>query len=1401
MSQKSSMVALRASLFYGLVAGLWILFSDQLLAEFVKDRAQYTKLETYKGWFFVGFTGVMLFLIMRQLLERESKKIKELKKADSLTRLQQEALQMIASGKPLPDTLEVLLRGIEAQSPGMLASILLLDGTHLRHGAAPSLPKEYTLAIDGATIGPRVGSCGTAAHRGSPVFVSDIAHDPLWADYKHLALPHGLRSCWSTPILDEQKKVLGTFGIYHRKTGLPSDDDVGVIELVTHTATTAIEKHRAEKSLRESEERFRMLVEHASDAIFVHDTNGKILDVNRSACETLGFSRKELLQMSVMEITAEVQFSEVLGIWQKLKVGDSQIVRGLHQRKNGTTFPVEVSLTSYELSGQRVIAALARNLSGRKEYEDQLAQSVSLLRATIESSANGLLVVGLHGKVTLYNNRFAEMWRIPAELMVQGENAALLKAVFDQLIEPASFNQRVEEISQHPESESFDTIKFKDGRVFERVTRPQRLGDKIIGRVWSYRDVTEQKRTHEALERERELLRLMEANTSDRIYFKDLESRFIRVNETMAKLHGCENPADIIGKTDFDVFGKEHAGEAFVDEQRIIQTGIPMIGYEEKELWSNGKITWVSSSKACLRDSEGHIIGTFGISRDITKQKEIELALRENEERMRTLFDLSPDAIMVEDLNGRVLDVNDAACQLHEMTKEELIGKSVYELAPTDTHPTVKIDFAKLVSGQTRNIEGESLTAKGRRIPVDINASRITYVGQPALLINVRDISERRHATEMLRTTQALYSSLVEQMPVCVFRKDAAGRFEFANSRFCELKQLKREEILGRTAAEMAEYKLGQNLSDANDYNFSVVGVNHHNTIMKTGKTIEVDEEYIAPDGEVRFFHVFKTPVFDSNRKIIGSQGIMFDLTDRKQIDEKLRLANERTKFYMSRLPLAFIAWDQDFCVTEWNPAAERMFGWTTAEAIGRHAYELIVPADTQPLVSKVWQEIIAGGNLASHSVNDNVAKDGRRLNCEWRNMPLRDAHSRICGCLSIVEDITERVRNEKQRNELESQLRQSHKMEAVGQLSGGIAHDFNNILTIIQGNAALLQNLDLQPEEIHDASNQISNAAERAAGLTRQLLLFARKQEMQLINLDLNETVAHITKMLQRILGEDLALRTEYASALPLIQADTGMIEQILLNLAVNARDAMSNGGKLTIRTFSEKRSGKTESAVELWVGLQFTDNGSGIAPEILPRIFEPFFTTKKVGKGTGLGLATVYGIVQQHHGTINVQSEPGKGTTFTIAFPAAPVTETSQNLHKPQPTLPWGTETILLVEDEIPLRTFVSDLLQRCGYTVLEADSGPAALKIWATNRDKINLLFTDVIMPENMNGIELGQRLLAEKPALKIIYTSGYTGNLESRRATLVEGTNFIRKPFKPDGIANIIRYRLDEKSPAK
>ena len=335
MSKKSITVAFWASLLYSLVAGLWILFSDRLLGEFIRDPEQLTQMEIYKGWAFVVTTGSLLFFILRRSLEKESQKIEQLKKAEALTRLQNETLQMIAGGRPLQETLDTLLRGVEAQSPAARASILLLeaDGLHLRHGAAPSLPAEYIRAIDGAAIGPNAGSCGTAAFRGSPVFTSDIAHDPLWADYKHLALPHGLASCWSTPILDEQKKVLGTFAVYHPAPGLPQAGDVAVIELVTHTAATAIIKERAEKKLRGSEERFRTLVEQASDAIFVHDAEGRLLDANQSACQCLGYSRKELLRMTVMDIAEGIRLAEMRQLWQELQPGQSQMVRGRHRAK------------------------------------------------------------------------------------------------------------------------------------------------------------------------------------------------------------------------------------------------------------------------------------------------------------------------------------------------------------------------------------------------------------------------------------------------------------------------------------------------------------------------------------------------------------------------------------------------------------------------------------------------------------------------------------------------------------------------------------------------------------------------------------------------------------------------------------------------------------------------------------------------------------------------------------------------------------------------------------------------------------------------------------------------------------------------------------------------------------
>jgi nitrogen-specific signal transduction histidine kinase len=400
----------------------------------------------------------------------------------------------------------------------------------------------------------------------------------------------------------------------------------------------------------------------------------------------------------------------------------------------------------------------------------------------------------------------------------------------------------------------------------------------------------------------------------------------------------------------------------------------------------------------------------------------------------------------------------------------------------------------------------------------------------------------------------------------------------------------------------------------------------------------------------------------------------------------------------------------------------------------------------------------------------------------------------RIVG---TVQDVTDRRR-------LEEQFRHSQKMEAIGQLAAGVAHDFNNLLTVIQGNASLQLESECVSEECASQAKQVVEAAERAAGLTRQLLLFSRRQIMEPTLLDLNVTVGNMTKMLQRILGEDIALQSEFAPGLPCIFGDASMIEQVILNLAVNAREAMQDGGRLVITTApvtvsEDHRQQNPDASLGSCICLSVCDTGCGIAPEFLPHIFEPFFTTKEVGKGTGLGLATVYGIVKQHHGWIELDTEVKVGTTFRIFLPAVEGAQAEKRTIPDDIPLPEGQETILVVEDEAAVRLLVNNLLQRCGYTVLLAESGVAALEVWKKEKDRIQLLLTDMIMPDGMTGRELAARLRGERPDLKVIYTSGYSSVVVGKGLALVEGFSFVQKPYPPIRLAQTIRNCLDQSRP--
>ncbi len=519
------------------------------------------------------------------------------------------------------------------------------------------------------------------------------------------------------------------------------------------------------------------------------------------------------------------------------------------------------------------------------------------------------------------------------------------------------------------------------------------------------------------------------------------------------------------------------------------------------------------------------------------------------------------------------------------------------------------------------------------------------------------------------------------------------------------------------------------------------------------------------------------------------------DIVKRQAIEDELRQSQQKLALRAQQTPLAMIEWDLDLRVTDWNAAAEGLFGYAKAEAIGDGALiERLAPESIRQQITA----LLAGASIEKKSaipatIDPTISKGGHPIACDWFNAPLLDSNGRIIGVTSLCEDITER-------RQLEEQLRQAQKMEAVGQLAGGIAHDFNNLLCVMQGYADLARGQKGVTPEIMADLDEIAAGAERAAALTKQLLTFSRRQVFQPKNLNMNEAVNNVAKMLRRVLGEHNSLVTHFVPHLPDVKADKGMIEQILLNLTVNARDAMPKGGRLVVTTstrfVSEKEAAcHADVATGPFVCLEVADSGCGIAPEDLPRIFDPFFTTKEIERGTGLGLATVYGIVRQHCGWVEVDSDRGRGTTFRIFLPAVTIELYPEEPVELEPAR-GGSETILVVEDETPVRDFVCRTLTQSGYRVLLACSGTEAIDVWRQRREEIDLVLTDMVMPEGISGADLGKRLRTDGDDVKVIYTSGYSTEFVGRTIALQPGVNFLQKPYQSQQLIRTVRAYLDQ-----
>lgn len=547
-----------------------------------------------------------------------------------------------------------------------------------------------------------------------------------------------------------------------------------------------------------------------------------------------------------------------------------------------------------------------------------------------------------------------------------------------------------------------------------------------------------------------------------------------------------------------------------------------------------------------------------------------------------------------------------------------------------------------------------------------------------------------------------------------------------------------------------------------------------------------------ADTGEIK--DIYSTAIYDKEKRIIF--GIIQDITQRKQAEEALKESEEKYRLLVENAnELVLVA--QDGLIRFVNRKALDFIGYTPDEVIGKPFIEFIHPEDRKTVAERHLKRL-QGGELPGiypFRILDSAGRlkwsEINAIQIKWNGKP---------ATLSVLIDITERKRAEKEREELQAQLLQAQKMESVGRLAGGVAHDFNNMLSAIIGYAELGLIHCNKTDPLHPYLSAIRKAGQRSADLTQQLLAFARKQTVSPKILNLNDTVAGMLKMLQRLIGEDIDIAWLPQANLRPVRMDPSQIDQILANLCVNARDAISGCGKITIETqnttFDEAYCAVHPGFVKGdYVMIAVSDNGSGMRKEILENLFEPFFTTKEMGKGTGLGLATVYGIVKQNDGFINVYSEPGNGTAFKIYLPRFEREPTAVSVDRSTEIPKGAGETVLLVEDEPVILDVSRAMLKQLGYTVLSAGTPGEALRLAKDHTADIRLLFTDVVMPE-MNGRDLAKLIYDIKPGVRCLFTSGYTANVIAHHGVLDEGVNFIQKPFSIKDLSVAIRRVLTQ-----
>ncbi|HLY62625.1 MAG TPA: PAS domain S-box protein [Terriglobia bacterium] len=1153
-------------------------------------------------------------------------------------------------------------------------------------------------------------------------------------------------------------------------------------------------RKEVEEELRSSREMFYKAFHSSPEPICILTlAEGRFIDVNKAFTDQLGYAHGEVIGRTAYDL----RLDPLAGLNEELSRSPQQ--DAWHDvevelfTKTGEARSALISFETAEIGGVPCILAQGRDVTEHRRAEQALRASDERYRAFISQSHDAVWRVELEQPipVDLPGDEAFELLFQYGYIAECNEGLARISgfASAEDLI-----GKRLKDVLPSTETKTADswryslwkgwqtrTVELKDvirGGVNKTLLRTEVpiVEDGKVRRIWGItRDITELTRAEEALRRSEASLAEAQRIALIGSWDWDILTEEGRWSDEMFRLVGAV-PGSAHPTKDYflswvhpdDIESVNRAGDEALKDQQNYQ-------YEFRVIRADGAVRMFQARAEIIRDAAGNAIRLVGASQDVTERKQAEAKLRVSEARYRTLIERAPEAIVVVDLDTlKFVDFNENAMHLFGLSREELLKVGPVEASPPfqpDGRPSSQAaaDYLKqAIAGEIPVFDWVHCSAYGKDIPCEVRMVRLPASEGNLVRGSITDITERKRVEETLLKLK----KAVDTSGEVVFMTDLEGVITSVNPEFTRLYGYTAQEVVGKATPRILKSsgtsteehaELWESVLDKRQYQGEIINR------TKDGRLVNIETSV--------------SPILGDRGEILGFLAIQRNISDRKRAEDELRASEERYRLLFERSLAGVVRTNREGRILECNEAFARIVGCASPEEVLSSNAKDFYFEDKE-----------------RRNLFDQLDQRGRVVGVEMKARRKDGTQAHVLISASLIE-------NEKEGQtllatgfdithwkELDEQLRQALKMEAVGRLAGGVAHDFNNMLQIINGYSELALDELTEKDPSRGHVQEIKNVVERAAGLTQQLLAFSRQQVLSPRILDLNASITNLSNMLRRLIGEDIELEIHAARDLGPVKADQGQIDQVLLNLVVNARDAMPRGGKLKIETSnvlldSSYARGHFPMTPGNYVLMSVSDTGKGMDEQTQARIFEPFFTTKEIGKGTGLGLATVYGIVKQSGGYIWAQSEPGKGTTFNIYLPFAKES-TVQPKVKAASAIDGETETILLVEDEEKVRGLVRRVLQARGYHVLEAPDGREALRVAEAYDGIIHLLLTDVVMP-GMSGRQLAGRLEHLREGMKTLFMSGYTNEAIIHHGPSDPKSTILQKPFTMDVLSRTVR----------